>query len=885
MELCAIGLLAGAGYVMARLRAQARPSAPTSGASPGFGIVDVAAGDRPSMRTVHESRHLDEVRADETWRATERSLRALDPSRGRPGVVSRTDRAAPSSASNYVHSPLLGVAVPPERFRHNNMVPFYGGSVKQSTADDAYNGKLEAFTGGFEHRPLGKKKEIDSLFRPTPQGVMSSSGRVIADETRDAYLATMPAPRSRANEAPGGMAPELVGRPGVRGGETGDVYYDMRAYAKQPGVDELRPTSRPKLSFGGRVLPGLAIAPVGIARPAAPAVQPLRYEPLVEELTDIDQLLRTTGASIAAPTRPDDVREIRPTARATTTSPYVGAAGGGAQSRGDAREASLAASRQSMRVGLPGAPVGAAVAASGGARSGDYGKSSVLIYGNNRDVTGARTATGSLVSAVKAMVAPLQDVLRPTRKQDAIDAPRAFGNTGMAVVQPKLTVYDTADVARTTTKQVSAEAASPLGNLRGTPNTTLYHDPDDVARVSRKQTTLGDGAPAMNLAVAARRAVVYDPDDVARVSRKQTTLAEAEAGNLRGGAYAGAVYDPEDYAARVARKQTTLAEAEAGNLRGGAYAGAVYDPDDYAARVSKKQTTLVEAPVGPMRMAAARSAAYDPEGLAPRPTTRQTTVEAGDGGLRNLGGGLAASGSVAYDPDDWRARNTHRQALTDLGTAPEDGNVGALQGTREGGYASAPFEARTTMRQVFEDGSTAFGQASATADRTRGGYVVAPVDIRDTQRQDLVDIEYFGIEATSGPARPTSGESAANMGVHDDRDDAERAFYTHGPTPVGVKLGAGADQLGAYTTTSSAADLLHAVARSRDPSPGRATALPDRLLDAEDGVLVGTMASPRRMFSDGDMLAAGGDRLSLEAGAARAQRASNPVALSRPADL
>jgi hypothetical protein len=175
-----------------------------------------------------------------------------------------------------------------------------------------------------------------------------------------------------------------------------------------------------------------------------------------------------------------------------------------------------------------------------------------------------------------------------------------------------------------------------------------------------------------------------------------------------------------------------------------------WDPDDYAARVSKKQTTLVEAPVGPMRMAAHRSAAYDPEGLAPRPTTRQTTVEAGDGGMRNVGGGLAASGSVAYDPEDWRARNTHRQALTDLGTAPEDGNVGALQGTREGGYASAPFEARTTMRQVFEDGSTAFGQASATADRTRGGYVVAPVDLRDTQRQDLVDIEYFGIEATSG---------------------------------------------------------------------------------------------------------------------------------------
>ena len=869
-ELAAFALLAGAGYLMAKLRADARPVATEQSvyASPGLGVVGTAAGDRPSMRTMYESRHLDEVRADETWRATDRSIRALDPSHGRPGVVTRTDRDAPpafkgvgrSADGAFVRSQLLGVNVPVERFRHNNMVPFYGGSVKQPTADDAYAGKLETFTGGFEYRPMGLKKEIDPLFVPVPDGMVTSGGSAAAvdiDTMRANYLATMPMPRNRANEAPGGMAPEIVGRPGVRGGTSGDVYYDMREYAKGPGIDELRPGSRPKLSFEGRVLPGQAIAPPSDAARHLPVVAERRYEPLTREMTGVDDLLRTTGAVVGEQAR--ERFEARETSRQSTSQPYVGSASAATRKGTDGRETGIGPSRESLRVGLGEVPVGSAVAADGGARSGDYGKASVLVYGNNRDVTSVRAHVGGIVSAVKALVAPLQDAVRPTRKdtEAATNAPRAFGNAGAgagAAMQPKLTVYDTNDVARTTLKQLSAQEATPLGNIRGADyKTTSYFDPDTgAARTTIRQTTQGE-APAVNLLGGAKRAIVYDPDDVARVARKQTTLAATEAANMRGAFLAGVVFDPEDIA-RVARKQTTLQQAELANVRSGRNAGVVYDDDDMA-----------------------------------RPTTKQTTLDAGDRPLRNVGGAANRTANVAYDPDGWVARTTTRQALTDAHPGvPEDGSVGALQGRRAGAYATTEVDPRRTMRQVDAASSqTAYGQA-ATEFSARGGYEVAPDDLKDTQRQDLADNDYYGGGANER-LMPSSQEAALASTARDDREMAERHLHSHGPTPVGAAEVAQAAALGAYVSNSSAADLLRmSGATRRAPSPGRPQQLARDAGMSDGGYPIagqlGEVASPKR-FVEADLVLAGADRLSLEIAGASMQRSGNPVALRKMGDL
>jgi hypothetical protein len=578
MEVCVIALLAGAGYVATRLRQQQPPVAQQDSSysqDAGLGIVAVDAGDRPSSTGgIYESRRLDQVRSDETWRATDMARRALDPAHGSPAVVARYDREAPprgradpfaKPASPTVHSQLLGQDVPVEQFKHNNMVPFYGGKVKQPSVDQTnYSaGKLEAFTGAYEHRPLGRKKEIEAIWSPTPQGVMNSAGRSIMDESREAWMQTMPQSRNRANEAPAGLAPEIVGRPGIRGGKTGDVYFDMREHAYNPNVDELRPASRPKLSFEGRILPGSTIAPDLIADLARelPNIRERTKEPLMEELTCTDQLFRTVGAYTAPIQRPDNMHDLKCTERQSTSqNSYVGGA--------------------HVKI-----------------QAGDYGKSSILVYGNNRDVTTIRSHKGNLVSAVKAIVAPLQDAVRVTKKEEAhaVDAPRAFGNAGAAQGVPKLTVYDADDVARTTLKQmIIAESQN------------------------------------LNFVSARKVSVVYDPDDVARTSRKETLLAETSLGNLRGVNTAGVVYD-EGYMARTTLKEQLVNDADPNRNFHGNTVHTVYNVDEWTPQSTKKEMLAERAtPYGSAGGLQGRAVgAYATTDATAKTTTRETTVDNG----------------------------------------------------------------------------------------------------------------------------------------------------------------------------------------------------------------------------------------------------------------
>ena len=54
---------------------------------------------------------------------------------------------------------------PGKDFTHNNMVPFFGGSIKQNTNDFITKTKLENFTGQFENN-RAQKKEIENMFKP-----------------------------------------------------------------------------------------------------------------------------------------------------------------------------------------------------------------------------------------------------------------------------------------------------------------------------------------------------------------------------------------------------------------------------------------------------------------------------------------------------------------------------------------------------------------------------------------------------------------------------------------------------------------------------------------------------------------------------------------------
>jgi hypothetical protein len=268
-------------------------------------------------------------------------------------------------------------------------------------------------------------------------------------------------------------------------------------------------------------------------------LQERRFPALTREMRGVDDLLRTTGAVVGGTERPPDLADIRGTHRQDTTRSYVGAAGGaGAERRAGTVAYGAMSADGARRVPLDALPGGAAAPAQSGPRAGDYGKASVQVYGNNRDVTEVRTRQGNFAGVIKALVAPLQDMMRTTRKEGAAETEPALGGAGSHV--PHLTVYDANDVARTTIRQTMDEAGGPgAGSVRpgAVSKGALYYDPEvAAARTTTRQTTEEAGSEATrNMAgsVTQQRPQVYDPEEWAPATTMRQVATDVAAG--RGG--------------------------------------------------------------------------------------------------------------------------------------------------------------------------------------------------------------------------------------------------------------------------------------------------------------------------------------------------------------
>lgn len=116
----------------------------------------------------------------------------------------------------------------------------------------------------------------------------------------------------------------------------------------------------------------------------------------------------------------------------------------------------------------------------------DYGKSGIIQYPNERDVTQKRTYKSNLVTTVKSLIAPLLDKAKETRKQ------RVEVNLNPSgYLKPnrpnKLTSYDPNDIAKTTIKETLIHD-SRKGNLKGNERYTGYTY-KDLPKITIKQTS------------------------------------------------------------------------------------------------------------------------------------------------------------------------------------------------------------------------------------------------------------------------------------------------------------------------------------------------------------------------------------------------------------
>ena len=453
-------------------------------------------------------------------------------------------------------------------FTHNNMVPFFSGSIKQNTDVLANNTRLHAHTGVIEqdiHIEHNEENRFNDLtktkFSPLDTGYQEEYSRIVQPKLMNNVLPTEQIRVGQGNRSTDPTKPS--------GGFHHDAFRDeIQLYNT---IDELRVSNKPQVTFEGRTVDGIKEKKQG----KIGKLDKNRVDTYYEK--DENSLFKTTGAYTKPVHRP--IIDLKETTRKCTSTEYQGIP---FQNSGDKQTATV---REPFRQPLNSYGQRNAKTNVKQNNNDDYGKKNILVYNNERDVTTTKTYEGNLTSYVKSMISPLTDSLKRTNKEHFIKNAREFGS--MQTTHPKKqTVHDPNDVAKTTLKETTIHDTR-SGNFRGNEKATVY-DPNDVARTTIKETLIHDSHTG-NIRPFKKKHIVYDPKEIAKRTVRETLRNEDTTMNLKGRHFKQTVYDPNDVA-RTTIKETTIDNDGIGNVSG-ISRGDGHLTNQHEAKITNKQIT------------------------------------------------------------------------------------------------------------------------------------------------------------------------------------------------------------------------------------------------------------------------------------------------------
>lgn len=387
----------------------------------------------------------------------------------------------PTYLEGNMVSSLSGTEIPADNFTHNNMVPFYGGRVKQNMRASANNSLLDNYTGAGYTQIA--KKEVETMFdyqRPfgNPFGLESST---------DFIESRIETPRVRNGERP--FEPTRVG-PGVNEGygmigTGGFQQFEINEIMRPKTSDELRVQNNPKMTYLTPVVPGQRFVTNAADNPG----EVRKYRP---DKFYIDPTLSRAG--VAGPT--DHVREaVRPvqvlpeTTRATTTTEAFGPASGqDVQQNYVVGSYRTPTTQQFGGAGFRNGDLTSYYTPNVDSEEADYGRSGYENRPNERTATSERTMTLNSSPAETGQVSVhYLDDARPTRRAETEDATTNFGAGYIAGGAPSVTVWDPNDIARTTVKETTVKwDYRGIASAASAPSRLKVYDPKDIARPTQK---------------------------------------------------------------------------------------------------------------------------------------------------------------------------------------------------------------------------------------------------------------------------------------------------------------------------------------------------------------------------------------------------------------
>jgi hypothetical protein len=423
--------------------------------------------------------------------ATEKALpaprpQAIDTQASMVELRSDGKEASPTYVEgNYVVSALSGERMSADQFRHNNMMPFFGGRVKQNIGPQTNNSILDTYTGSGVNQIT--KREVETMFDTgkTPFGNpfgLEANAEFIQSRIVDPRARNGERPFEPVRVAPGvGEGYGTLGKGGFQQFEVDEIM--KRA---MPTTDKLRVADNQKMTYEAPVVPGQHF----VAMPADNSGEVRKNRPDTFYMNQTgERNFVTTGQYIAESTRPTQL--LNYSAR-PETSDYRLASGATGQ---DTYESYVTGSyrtpmtQQYGGAGMRNAKMEEYYTNNPDAPEADYGKSAIEIRPNERLQTVDRTMGLNVAQQQSGLVAVhYEDEARPTYRGDTIgNIYQAGVATGYAQGAPSVTVWDPSDVARTTVKEGTVDW-NYLGNAAAAqqPTKLKVYDPDDIARPTQK---------------------------------------------------------------------------------------------------------------------------------------------------------------------------------------------------------------------------------------------------------------------------------------------------------------------------------------------------------------------------------------------------------------
>jgi hypothetical protein len=344
-----------------------------------------------------------------------------------------------SLTGNYLNS---------EQFKHNNMMPFNGGKVKGRTYNmNVSESVLDNMIGSGSQTI--KKIEQAPLFKPE-ENMQWAYGM---PNQSDFYQSRQWAGTRNNNVKPFDtimVGPGLDKGYGFNGSNGYNSGMEARDKWLPKTVDQLRVDTNPRLEYelSGHEGPANSFIKV------EPTVQMLgrveKQRPDTFFINTQDRWLTTTGASKGETLRP--IQEMGIVRRNDIPIDYMGPAGAIDVKATTAPQNYEPSKRQEPMVGNVNH---SSAVGKGPSTDIDSFLKSHTNYENHRStVKQPETMRSGFSGAIGAVIAPLMDVLRPTRKHETVNNVRIYGEPGTSSMV-KGPVYNPKDTAPTTIKETT----------------------------------------------------------------------------------------------------------------------------------------------------------------------------------------------------------------------------------------------------------------------------------------------------------------------------------------------------------------------------------------------------------------------------------------------